>query len=239
MRIGLLASYPPRQCGIGSFTHDLWQGLTRVKGEDPTPVVLAINTPAAVGLDYPSHVRFELNREVLRDYRQAAHFVNTSDIDILCVQHEFGLFGGEAGSMLLEMLRRVGPPVVTTFHTVLREPADPYRRATNRVAEFSSRLVVISRTAQRFLEEHYRLSADQIAHIPHGTPDYPFLDPSDYKLKFDWAGRQVILTFGLLGPGKGLETALDALARTMSDHPSAPFGLRRPESDILSRASAR
>ncbi len=232
MRIGLLASYPPRRCGIATFTHDLWQAFQRVNGDGPDPVVIAMNTPAAIGLEYPDEVRFEVNREVHRDYRQAAHFVNTSDIDVLCVQLEFGLFGGEAGGMLFEMLRRVGPPVVTTMHTVLLDPPEPFRRATLRAAELSSKLAVISKTACGFLESKYGVGEEQITHIPHGAPDYPYLDPADYKLKFDMAGRKVVMTFGLLGPNKGLETALEAIARIAGDHPDLLYvilGATHPE----------
>lgn len=232
MRIGLLTSYPPRRCGIGSFAHDLWEGLRRVNGETPPPVVVAMNAPATTGTEYPPEVRFEINRDVLRDYRQAANFVNTSNLDVLCVQHEFGLFGGPAGDMLFELLRRVAIPVVTTLHTVLREPKDHYRKAMNRTIELSAKVAVISQTAARFLREEYDVDADRIIHIAHGTPDYPFLDPNDHKSQFDWAGRDVILTFGLLGPGKGLETALAALAQVAADHPNLLYvilGATHPE----------
>jgi glycosyltransferase involved in cell wall biosynthesis len=232
MRVGLISSYPPRQCGIGAFTHSLWTSLVGNHPDEPSPIVVAMNTPAQEELEYPTEVRFEIQRDNPRDYRQAAQFLNSSNVDVVCVQHEFGLFGGLAGAMLIDLLRRLERPIVSTMHTVLAEPPPDYRRVTERLTQLSSRTIVISRVSGRILREHYEAPADRVVQIPHGAPDRAFLDPSYFKAKYDMAGRRVMLTFGLLGPGKGLETALAALSQIVAKHPTALYviaGATHPE----------
>lgn len=232
MRIALISSYPPRQCGIGVFTHDLWTHLTQIDPEEPPPIVLAMNTSAVREQDYPPQVRFLIQRDAVRDYRQAAHFINSSSIDLVCVQHEFGLFGGDAGDMLFQLLERLQRPIVVALHTVLRKPEPAYRSAVMRISDLASKLIVLSETAGKFLRDVYHVPASLINHIPHGAPDRPFIDPSFYKAKFHLSGRRVILTFGLLGPGKGLETALEAMPKVVKAHPEVTYvilGATHPE----------
>lgn len=232
MRAAILSSYPPRQCGIGAFAHSLWTSLVSTRPDEPSPIIVAMNTPAVADLKYPPEVRFELQRDNPRDYRQAAQFLNSSNVDVVCVQHEFGLFGGDAGIMLSELLRGLEKPVVATLHTVLPEPAPEYRRSTLRLLELASRVIVISRVAGRLLRDVYGASPDNVVHVPHGAPDRPFLDPSYFKAKYDMAGSRVVLTFGLLGPGKGLETALEAMAKVAAQHPNVLYviaGATHPE----------
>lgn len=232
MRAAIISSYPPRQCGIGSFSNSLWTSLVETDPNEPSPIIVAMNTPALGALEYPAEVRFEMQRDNPRDYRQAAEFLNSSNVDVVSVQHEFGLFGGEAGAMLVELLRRLERPVVTTMHTVLGDPPAEYRRATRKVVDLSARIVVISRVAGRLLRENYAAPPERVVHIPHGAPDRPFLDPSYFKAKYDMEGRRVILTFGLLGPGKGLEMALTAMAGVAKLHPNALYviaGATHPE----------
>jgi len=232
MRAGLISSYPPRQCGIGEFTHSLWTWLAKTHPEEPSPIVVAMNTPAAADLDYPPEVRFEVGRDNHRDYRQAAQFLNSSNVDVVCVQHEYGLFGGDWGLMLSDLLRRLERPIVTAMHTVLEDPPKAARRATQQLIELSAKLVVLSRVAAKLLCEVYAAPAERIVHVPHGAPDRPFLDPSYFKPKYNMAGRRVILTFGLLGPGKGLELAITAMRKVAEAHPNILYviaGATHPE----------
>ena len=160
------------------------------------------------GYDYPREVRFEWPEEDLAAYRRAADFLNFSNVDVVCLQHEYGIFGGPAGSHVLALVRDLRMPVVTTLHTVLNEPPPDYRRVMMQLAELSSRLIVMSERGKQFLQEIYRVPEAKIDLIPHGIPDMPFLDPNFYKDQFGVEGRLVVLTFGLLSPNKGIEYML-------------------------------
>ena len=219
--VAVIGNYLPRQCGIATFTTDLVEGLS-AQAPDIDIWAAAMNDRSE-GYLYPDKVRFEISQNKLRDYGMAAQFLNISQTDIVCVQHEYGLFGGPAGGHLLKLLGDLRMPVVTTLHTVLKDPAPDYRDVMCRLSELSDKLVVMSREASVFLKEIYAVPEDKIAFIHHGIVDTPFIDPSFNKDKFDVEGKKVLLTFGLLSPNKGIENVLRALPTVIEKHPEVVY----------------
>ena len=175
------------------------------------------------GYDYPAEVRFEIAEQDLPSYLRAADFLNITDVDVVCVEHEFGIFGGPAGSHVLALLRELQMPIVTTLHTVLREPNAEQRRVMRDLIRLSTRLVVMSERGREFLREVYQAPEAKIDLIPHGIPDMPFADPNYFKDEFGVAGKQVLLTFGLLSPNKGIEYALRALPDIIREFPNVVY----------------
>ena len=175
------------------------------------------------GYNYPPRVRFEILEKDLDSYRRAADFINFNNTDVLCVQHEFGIYGGAAGSHLLALLKEVRMPVVTTLHTVLTEPNPAQRKVMNELSLRSDRLVVMAQKGAEILMETYGIDPAKIDIIPHGIPDIPFASSSVYKEQFGVEGRMVLLTFGLLGPGKGIEHAIEALPEIVRRHPNVVY----------------
>jgi glycosyltransferase involved in cell wall biosynthesis len=175
------------------------------------------------GYVYPPPVRFEFQEKDLDSYRRAADFLNFNNADVLCVQHEFGIYGGPAGSHLLALLKEVRMPVVTTLHTILREPNPAQRLVMDELARRSDRLIVMARKGAEILRETYGITEEKVDIIPHGIPDMPFVDSSHYKEQFGVEGRQVLLTFGLLGPGKGIEHVIEALPEIVRRHPETVY----------------
>ncbi len=218
LRFACLGTYPPRKCGIATFSSDLCQAICReLKEEEGCQFIAVDDTPQ--GYAYPERVRFELRQEQLADYKLAADFMNVRDIDLLLVQHEYGIFGGEYGSHLLGMLRDVRVPIVTTMHTVLADAPEPMKKVTVELIGLSDRIVVMAKRAVEILKDQYDIPPERITMIPHGVPDVPFVDPSFYKDQFGVEGRKVLLTFGLLSPGKGIEYAIGALPELVRHHP--------------------
>lgn len=220
-QIAFIGNYLPRQCGIATFTTDLCQAIA---GEYPDTncFALAINDTAE-GYNYPPVVRFELAEQDLTAYRRAADFLNVNNVDLVCLQHEYGIFGGKAGSHILALLRELRMPVVTTLHTILRNPDPHQRRVLEELAHLSDRLVVMSQRGSELLQEVYRVPQDKIDLIPHGIPDVPFIDPNFYKDQFGVEGKQVLLTFGLLSPNKGIEHVINALPAILRRHPNVVY----------------
>jgi glycosyltransferase involved in cell wall biosynthesis len=220
-KIAFLGDYLPRKCGIATFTTDL---RCAVAAEFPAMqcLVVPVNDLAG-GYDYPAEVRFEIAEQDLPSYLRAADFLNITDVDVVCVEHEFGIFGGPAGSHVLALLRELQMPIVTTLHTVLREPNPEQRRVMRDLIRLSTRLVVMSERGQQFLREVYQAPEAKIDLIPHGIPDMPFADPNYFKDEFGVAGKQVLLTFGLLSPNKGIEYALRALPDIIREFPNIVY----------------
>lgn len=177
----------------------------------------------AQGYAYPPRVRFEIKEKDLESYRHAADFLNFNNADILCVQHEFGIYGGSAGSHLLALLREVRMPVVTTLHTVLRDPDPAQRRVMEELVSRSSRLVVMSRKGAEILNETYGVPDDKVDIIPHGIPDIELVESRFFKGQFGVEGKKVLLTFGLIGPGKGIEQVIEALSVIVKRHPHVVY----------------
>ncbi len=219
-RIAFLGCHEPRQCGIATFTHDLCEAVAEVS--PARTFALAINDRDE-GYKYPDRVTFELQERNLESYRQAADYLNFNNADVLSVQHEFGIYGGTAGSHLFALLKEVRMPVVTTLHTVLQNPAPAYRKVMEELIRRSDRLVVMAQKGADILREVYAVSEAKIDVIAHGIPDIPFTDPNLSKAQFGVEGRPVLLTFGLLGPGKGIEYAIRALPGIVSQHPNAVY----------------
>lgn len=220
-KIVLVGTYLPRQCGIATFTSDLLTALAQENPEAECWAMVMNDTPE--GYRYPPEVRFEVNQRTLSDYRMAADFLNMSQVDMVCLQHEFGVFGGEDGSYILELISHLRMPVVTTLHTVLQVPSAGQFTILRKIAQVSDRLVVMSHKAKEILRSVYNVPGEKIVMIPHGIPDVPFLDPNYYKDQFGVEGRKVILTFGLLSPGKGIETMIDALPDVARKHPDTVY----------------
>ena len=219
--VAVIGNYLPRQCGIATFTTDLVEGLS-AEAPDIHNWAAAMNDKPE-GYAYPEKVRFEINQNKLSDYSTASQFLNISQTDIVCVQHEYGLFGGPAGSHLLKLLGDLRMPVVTTLHTVLKDPSPEYRDVMCKLSDLSDKLVVMSHKASDFLKDIYAVPEDKIVFIHHGIPDTPFIDPSFYKDKFGVEGKKVLLTFGLLSPNKGIESVLQALPAVIKKHPDVAY----------------
>jgi glycosyltransferase involved in cell wall biosynthesis len=217
-KIAFVGDYLPRKCGIATFTYDLCTSIaTQYPGSDCFVVPINDISP---GYDYPGEVRFEIEEQEVDSYMRAADFLNFASTDIVSVQHEFGIFGGPAGSHVLRLLRDLRTPIVTTLHTVLREPNSDQRRVISQVAELSARLVVMSERARTFLRDVYAVPDAKIDLIAHGIPDMPFVDPNFYKDQFDVEGKFVALTFGLLSPNKGIEVMLRAMPAILKEFPN-------------------
>lgn len=220
-KIAFVGDYVPRKCGIATFTHDI---CGAVSDRFPaTDCIVAAVDDRPGGYLYPSEVRFQFAEQDLPGYRRAADYLNFSNVDVVCLQHEYGIFGGPAGGHILALVRDVRMPVVTTLHTVLRDPDPAQRRVLTQLAELSTRLVVMSERGKAFLEEIYGVPQEKIDLIPHGIPDRPFVDPNFYKDQFGVEGKQVILTFGLLSPNKGIEYMLRALPRVLDEFPDVVY----------------
>lgn len=220
-KVAFVGDYLPRLCGIATFTRDL---CASVAARFPAVECFAVPVnDVEGGYDYPPEVRFEIEEQNLDSYRRAADFVGISDVDVVCVQHEFGIYGGTAGGHLLALLRELAIPVVTTLHTVLRDPDPDQKRVMQELVHLSTRVVVMSRKGEAFLKDVYRTPAAKIDLIPHGIPDTSFVDSAYYKDLFGVEGKKVLLTFGLLSPNKGIETVLDALPAIVERHPDTVY----------------
>jgi len=220
-RIAVIGNYLPRQCGIATFTTDLCAAIAAEYGTARL-LALPVNDTEA-GYDYPARVRWSLAQDDLKTYQEAADFLNFNNIDMVCLQHEYGIFGGPAGSHILHLLRGLKMPVVTTLHTVLRGPDPNQLMVMEEIAELSDRLIVMSQLSSQILQETFGVPASKIDMVPHGVPDLPFLDPNFYKDRFGVEGKAVLLTFGLLSPNKGIENVIKALPRILSRHKNVVY----------------
>ncbi len=216
-----VGTFVPRTCGIATFANDLSVSIGQEMGGKPYRVVAL--TDRAGGYDYPSHVTFEIRQNEIRDYARAAEYLNGSSAQIVCLQHEFGIYGGDAGKYLSVLLSLLKKPVITTVHTILENPPPDYRTAFEDVVNCSQRLVTMSQRGAGMLHNIYEVPQDKISVIHHGVHDVPFVDSNFYKEKFNVEGLTVLLTFGLLGPNKGIETALEALPRVVKKFPDTVY----------------
>jgi glycosyltransferase involved in cell wall biosynthesis len=219
--IAFLGDYVPRQCGIATYTSDICEAVA-TQFPRCQCVVGAVNDRPE-GYDYPARVRFEIDEKELDSYRRAADFLNINNVEVVSVQHEFGIYGGPAGSHLLAFLRDVHMPVVTTLHTVLQEPNPDQRVVMKQLDILSNRFIVMTDRGQRFLQEIYGVAREKIDVIPHGIPDIPFIDSNFNKDQFGVEGKTVLLTFGLLSPNKGIEYVIEALPAILAEHPNVVY----------------
>jgi len=214
--VALIGSHLPRQCGIATFTADLAAAIAE-NDPDIDCTIVAMNDRAE-GYLYPDAVKFQISQNKLNEYRRAADFLNLRNPDVVCLQHEYGIFGGQRGSFIVELAQNLKSPLIATLHTVLKDPLAEERKIITQLSELSASFVVLSQCAANFLRDIYQVPESKIALIHHGIPDVPFLDPDPCKSKLGADDKTIILTFGLLSPGKGIEFVIDALPDVVSSH---------------------
>ena len=220
-RIALLGNHPPRMCGIATFTADVREAL--IASYPDTPVdVYAMEDPDS-HLEYPPEVTMMIPRDKIDSYREAARRINESGADILCVQHEYGIFGGLAGRHLMRLLDRVEAPVVVTLHTVLETPNADQRGMIKALVRRSAKLIVMAEKGRDILKRVHGVDPARIAVVPHGVPDRELTDGLAEKADYDLAGRKVLLTFGLLSPNKGIETMIRAMSAIVAAQPEVTY----------------
>ncbi len=217
----LIADFLPRQCGIATFTFDLCTKMKELNLPGGVDVVAMDDQPE--GYPYGDAVKFQVNDRIRDDYVRAAEFININNYDLAIVQHEFGIYGGSDGSYILRLMRDLKMPIITTMHTVLQEPSEGQREVVMGIAELSDRIVVMSEKAVNMLVDTFGIPREQICLIPHGIHDVPFGDPVFHKDQFQLERNKVILTFGLLGPSKGLENMIDAMPGIVEQHPDVMY----------------
>ena len=217
-RVAFVGNYLPRRCGIATFTTDL---CTALAGHAVECLAVAMND-CSERYDYPPPVRFTVEQNDLACYRRAAQFLNNR-VDVVSLQHEYGIYGGPAGSHVLTVLAELRARVVATLHTVLREPSPEQRKVLEHVGRLCDRVVVMSHRGAEFLRDVYGIPPEKIDFIPHGIPDFAFVDPSFYKEQFAVPGKSVLMTFGLLAPGKGLENVIRALPAIIARFPNVVY----------------
>jgi glycosyltransferase involved in cell wall biosynthesis len=220
-RLAFIGNSLPRHCGIATFTTDLQQAIAAANPNIECAIV-AMNDHGQ-RYDYPAAVQCQIRDDRIEDYLAAADFLNAGRFDVVSLQHEFGIFGGAAGRDLLSLLSRLTVPVVTTLHTVLSQPTAAQGAVLNRIVECSSRLVVMARKGQELLRTVYDVPAHKIEVLPHGIPDFAFVEPDAAKARLGFSGRTVMLTFGLLAPSKGIEFMIDAMPSILRSCPDAVY----------------
>jgi len=221
LRVAFIGNSLPRRCGIATFTTDLEQAVSALPDVAETAII-AMTDPGGTHA-YPPQVRRRIREDRPADYRAAVSFLNGEGFDVVCLQHEFGIFGGEAGSHLIALIAALRVPLVTTLHTVLANPTDAQRAVMKAILAASSRVVVMARKGRDILIETFGADPDQISVIPHGIPDVAFASPLAAKEKLGYAGRKVVLTFGLIGPSKGIEMMIEAMPAIVQTTPEAVY----------------
>lgn len=225
MKIICIGNYPPRKCGIATFTENLVKSIFNAADEHAVPLeieVVAMNETGQV-YDYPEIVKFTISDKIRSEYVKAADYINASDADICLFQHEYGIYGGNSGLLVLDLLRRVKIPIVSTFHTVLQKPSFHQREVLKKIAEYSQKVVIMNRLAIPFLTDVFKVPESKIVRIEHGVPDFGKIDKSKVTRPNSWKGRHVLLTFGLLGRSKGIETVIKALPEIVEKHPDVLY----------------
>ena len=220
-KVAFISSFPPRKCGIATFTSDLIENVTAAAKGDFEPLVVAMRDDS--DLKYNDPVKFEIRQNVKNDYICAADYINFSHVDLVSVQHEFGLFGGDAGSYLNLLLNRLKAPVITTLHTVLNDPNPSYYKSLVNLCNASYKVITMNERGVSMLADIYGVSGKKVQLVPHGIPDLPFVDNNYYKYKFGMEGRRTILTFGLLSKNKGIEVMLNAMPAIIKADPSVLY----------------
>jgi glycosyltransferase involved in cell wall biosynthesis len=219
-RVAFVGNSLPRQCGIATFTTDLQQAIAAAGSSDTAIVAM---TDEGRHYDYPPLVRVQIQENEIDEYKRAAQFLNAGQFDVVSLQHEFGIFGGDAGSHIVTLLSNVTAPIVTTLHTVLAEPSTAQRRVMRAIVDASTTVIVMAEKGRELLRAEYGVAADKIEMIPHGIPDCAFVGPDAAKLRHGFSGKAVILTFGLISPNKGIEVMIDAMPAILRCRPDAVY----------------
>lgn len=220
-RLAFIGNSLPRRCGIATFTTDLQQAVAR--SSPATDSCIVAMTDHEHSYDYPPSVRIQINDGRLADYERAANLLNAGAYEVVSLQHEFGIFGGEAGGHIMALLTRLNMPIVTTLHTVLSRPAPAQYRVFDQIIDVCAKVIVMAEKGSELLRSVYGVPPEKIEVIPHGTPDVPFVEPDEAKATFGFAGRSVILTFGLLSRSKGIEVMIDAMPAIIKRRPDAVY----------------
>ncbi|ANS74683.1 glycosyl transferase family 1 [Paenibacillus yonginensis] len=221
--IAYISTYVPKKCGLATFTFHLRQAVNAAKDWRAKDPVIVLHDGPADGPGDP--LLWVLRRDSEYDYEKMAHKINASDVEVVSLQHEFGIFGGEAGRYLLNLIRHLNKPLVTTFHTVFEHPREPYASIQREIAERSARIVVMNRKAIGYLHRAFGIPEDKIVFIPHGTPEQGLESRQSFRRKLGWADRKVLMTFGLLGRGKGIELILKALPEIVKQVPNVLYAI--------------
>jgi glycosyltransferase involved in cell wall biosynthesis len=219
-RVAFIGNHLPRRCGIATFTHDLHRAISFDRLDLETGVV--VMTDSGRTYDYPAAVLLQIHEEAIDEYVRAADFLNRSRFDVVCLQHEYGIFGGEAGRNIVELLLRLEMPVVTTLHTVLAQPSPIQQEVMSEIIDASTKMIVMAEKGHELLRSVHHVSPRKIEIIPHGIPDFPFLETHHAKAKLGLVGK-TILTFGLLSPSKGIENVIDAMPTIIKSCPNAMY----------------
>ena len=219
--VAFIGNSLPRRCGIATFTTDLQLAVDALSEVGKTSIVAM--SDAGQAYDYPASVALEIADNLIDDYRDAAISLNKLKPDVISLQHEYGIFGGPAGSHVLTLLNEVEAPVVSTLHTILSEPDPDQRRVMDAICQRSQSLVVMSEYGRKILNATYDVDPARVSVIPHGIPDVAFVDPDTVKPRMGYADRTVILTFGLLSPNKGIEVMIDAMPQIIEACPDAIY----------------
>jgi glycosyltransferase involved in cell wall biosynthesis len=220
-RLAFIGNSLPRQCGIATFTTDLQQAVASSRANIETAIVAM--TDHGRSYKYPGIVRVQINDQQIAEYESAADFLNAGNFQVVSLQHEFGVFGGEAGNHIMALLSRLSMPIVTTLHTVLAEPRSVQHSVLKKVVDVSAKVIVMAEKARGLLHTVYGVPGSKIELIPHGIPDTAFVEPDGAKAALGFAGKPIILTFGLLSPNKGIEVMIDAMPSILNKRPDAIY----------------
>ncbi len=219
--VAFVGTYPPRLCGIATFTRDL-SASSGALGEGTRPMIVAVTDPGGQ-YEYPEEVKYEIRQGKKSDYARAAEFINYSDVQIVSIQHEYGIYGGDDGAYILDLVSALRAPVIATLHTVLKQPSRSQKAIVQKMSLACARLVVMSNVAAGLLQTAYGIDMEKVVLIPHGIPEMAARDQALLKAKFRVSGRRMLLTFGLLGPGKGVETVIRALPAVAARFPDVVY----------------
>jgi glycosyltransferase involved in cell wall biosynthesis len=225
MKIAYISTYPPRECGIATFNHNLLRAI----GYDKSAVsedsyVVAMNDSEHLDTyEYPPEVKYEIRQENQKDYIRAADHINTSLVDACIMEHEFGIYGGENGVYILPLIARLQKPLITILHTILKDPTYMQLTIIREIAKYSSRIVVMSHRAVGFLTSIYGISYNKIQLIEHGVPDLEAKADNPVKESIAFKNKKVLFTFGLISRNKGLETVIEALPQIVAKNPDVMY----------------
>ena len=224
IRISIIGNYPPRQCGIATFTRHLTQGILNSSGGKQNmnvdAYIVAMNDKE---YHYPEEVRYTIHQGHQKDYLMAAKFINHSNADVCILEHEFGIFGGADGAYILSLAHRLEIPLIVTLHTVLKEPSYTQKIIIRELAQRAEKTVVMSNLAVDFLTAVYDIPLEKIMMIEHGVPDFSRTERGISKDRFQFTGRKVLMTFGLISRNKGIETVIEALPEVVERHPDVLY----------------
>ncbi|QMV41086.1 glycosyltransferase family 4 protein [Cohnella cholangitidis] len=230
-QIAYASTYIPKKCGLATYTHHLREAISHAKGNRSIDPVITLCNPEERA-DYFEPWMLPLIKQDQDEYRKMAEAINQSSVDVVSLQHEFGIFGGDAGSHVLDFLRRVKKPVVTTFHTVFEHPTPPYSELQKEIARWSDHILVMNRKGIGYLHDNFQIPLEKITFVPHGTPVPNRSDSMNVRRNAGWDNRKVLFTFGLLGRSKGIELILRALSSAVQAVPELLYviaGQTHPE----------